>query len=77
MDIKCTDGQNCNEMHSIRERVIVLETNHKNFESDMTEVKDNIKTIFKMLEQNKNIMLTTLGSSLLGLVGIIVTFVLR
>ena len=60
----------CQGYIDIDKRVLVLETEQKNMKGDIVEIKESLK-------ESRTLTLTTLITSVLGLIGIIATFLAR
>jgi len=60
----------CQGYIELDKRVLVLETEQKNMKGDIAEIKESLK-------ESRMLTLTTLISSVLGLIGIVASFVMR
>ncbi len=70
MDNNTENPMNCAGYVSLDRRLIVLETEQNNMKGDIAEIKESLK-------EGRMLTLTTLISSVLGLIGIIASFLMR
>jgi len=64
------DHTTCQGYIDLDKRVLVLETEQEHMKGDITEIKESLK-------ESRMLTLTTLISSVLGLIGIVASFVMR
>ena len=62
--------ENCSGYNSLVKRIIVIETEQNNMKGDIAEIKESLK-------ESRMLTLTTLITSMLGLIGIIASFMMR
>ena len=62
--------ENCSGYNNLEKRIIVIETEQNNMKGDITEIKESLK-------ESRMLTLTTLITSMLGLIGIIASFMMR
>ena len=63
------DHANCQGYNNLEKRLIIVETKQSTMESDITEIKQNQK-------EARTLAMTTLITSVLSLIGILVTVVI-